>query len=99
MSTFSATFRETVVPALRSECRLQALSLARGRCDFSEAYDAVFLTARERGALHLPDNVLLDLEGWLATTILRTIEDIEARPEAAREIVDEVLGAGWPTTR
>lgn len=98
MSTFAATYREIVMPDLRRACQGQALSLARGRCSFTEAYDAVFALARRRGALHLPTNLLADLEGWIDTTLLRTVVDIETRPEAARKIVDEILGATCQAT-
>jgi hypothetical protein len=37
--------------------------------------------------------ILDELEDWIDTTILKTIVDIENRPEAAGEIVEEVLEA------
>lgn len=96
MSTFQAAFREIVVPDLRRACRLQALSVARQRCTFMDAHASVMAQARSRGALHLPDGILLDLEVWIDATILRTATDVEIRPEAAREIVAE-CEATWQT--
>jgi hypothetical protein len=97
MTTFIDAFRQMVLPDLRKACRLQALSVARERCDFTDAYAAVMAQARRRGAAHLPDHALIDLEAWIDTTILKTITDIETRPEAAREIVDEALEGMWAT--
>lgn len=99
MSTFFAAFHEMVVPDLRRACRLQALAVARERCGFTDAWIAVMAQAGRRGASHLSDEVLMELEEWIDTTILKAITDIETRPEAAREIVDEALGAMWATTR
>lgn len=93
MSTFHAAFREIVVPDLRRACRLQALSIVRGRCDFIEAHTAVMGMARARGALSLADQLLADLDDWIDTTILKTIADINTRSDASREIVDETLEA------
>lgn len=98
MSTFQAAFRELVVPDLRRACRHQALSVARDRCGFTDANIAVYRMATARGATHLPDGILLDLEVWIQTVILKTVVDIENRPEAAREIVDEILEATWRAT-
>lgn len=109
MTTFADSFRELVTPDLRRSCRLQALAVARGRCSFSEAADAVWRQAVERGALYLPrlciDDEWVDpdveIQDWIATTISRTIADIDAREEAAMEIVDEALEpleASWRTT-
>lgn len=92
MSNFAAAFREIVVPDLRRACRLQALAVARERCNFTDAWIAVMAQARRRGATHLPTSIIIDLEAWIDTTILQTIADIETRPEAAREIVDGALG-------
>lgn len=96
MSTFAAAFREIVMPDLRRRCRISALMVARERWSFTEASSHTFDLARARGAAHLPDGVLTDLHGWIDSTLLRTIADIETRPDAAREIVDEDLGAAWP---
>lgn len=106
MSTFAATFRELVMPDLRRMCRLQALAVARGRCGFSDASNSVFAHARARGATHLPvsliaDNgqrrdLILELHDWIDVTILKTIADVESRPDAAREIVDETLEVVCP---
>lgn len=98
MSTFAVAFREIVVPDLRRRCRLHALSVARDRCGFTDATVAALRHAMSRGASHLPNGILVDLEDWIQTTILKTIDDIENRPEAAREIVDEALEAMWPAT-
>lgn len=98
MSTFSAAFREIVVPDLRRSCRLHALSVARDRCSFMDAHAAVMALALKRGMLHLPGDVLIDLETWIDTIVLKTVIDIENRHEAAREIVDEALEALWPAT-
>lgn len=92
MSTFAATFRELVMPDLRRASRLQALSIYRGRCGFTEAADAVLADARRRGAMHLQPILMAELMDWIDVTLLRTVVDIETRPEAAREIVDEALG-------
>jgi hypothetical protein len=39
---FPTAFRDLVVPPLRLACRLQALSIARERCSFTDAYFAVW---------------------------------------------------------
>jgi hypothetical protein len=96
---FATAFREIVVPDLRLACRLQALAVARERCSFTDAWVVGMEQAVRRGATHLPDHQLTELEAWIDTTILKAISDIEARPEAAREIVDEALGDEWQTTR
>lgn len=96
MTTFADAFREIVVPDLRRSCRLNALAVARDRCSFTDAYVAVFRQALARGASHLPNGRLADLEEWTQVTILQTIVDIENRPEAAREIVDETLEISCP---
>lgn len=92
MSTFTSAFREIVVPDLRRACRLQALAIVRERCDFMAAHVAVMRIARARGALSLADQLLADLDDWIDTTLLKTVADIETRPDAAREIVAETLG-------
>lgn len=84
------------MPGLRRFVRIQALCVARGHCSFSDATDAVFHRARARGVMHLPTDLIGEMEVWIASTILRTIDDIESRPEAGREIVDEWLGPEFP---
>lgn len=101
MSSFAAAFRDLVMPDLRRSCRLQALSMARDRCDFSEATDAVLAQAQRRGATHLPDGLISELIDWIDATLLRTVAEIETKPDAAREIVDEALRpleAAWRMT-
>lgn len=97
MSSFADAFYAIARPELRRACRMQALAVARERCDFTDAHTAVMAQARRRGSSHLPSPVMLDLMGWVDTTILKTIADIEIRREAAREIVDETLEAMWAT--
>lgn len=86
------------MPELRRACRLHALSVARDRCGFTDATVAVLRHAMSRGASHLPNRILVDLEDWIQTAILKTIADIENRPEVARQIVDETLEGMWATT-
>jgi len=79
------------MPKLLREVRLQALSVARNRCTFDEAVDFVACRARALGANRLGDNGLAEIDDWIATRFLDVIDDIDTRPEAAAEIVDEAL--------
>ena len=91
MSTFLATFREIVIPDLRRQCQRLGLTVALGVDTYGEAYDRVFAHARERGALHLADGELGQLEEWISATLLHAVA---AQEHAARRL--EEFGV-WPT--
>lgn len=88
MATFAAAFRELVMPDLRMMCRTQALFVALDQCAFTEASAAVMGHATTRGASKLPDNLILELQDWIDTTILREIDGHAATAEAVRHFTD-----------
>lgn len=90
MTTFAEAFRDIVAPDLLAAARLQALAVAAGRHSFSDAHEAVFRLARQRGALFLPINLIMDLDGWIGTQILEAIAEFEQSPDARREFVHAV---------
>lgn len=98
MSTFATTFRELVMPDLRLRCRLQAVLVYRGRRSFTEGTGAVWHYAASRGATHLPDAIIDQLDDWIDTTTLNTIAEIEALPDTAPAIVNEYLEAACRLT-
>lgn len=103
VSTFAATFREIVMPMLKSRARVQGLFLALGRRTFTEAYDEVFGLASARGALHLDDSLLSELEGWIAKELIASCNEFEPQVEERRQIADRVAvdvarcEAAWTT--
>lgn len=103
MTTFAAAFREIVTPALSNAARSQGARLALDLCSFTEAYDHVFGIARQRGALHLSDNLLIELEEWIAGQLLSVFNELEPEVLEYRLIVDQVAAdiakceAAWTT--
>lgn len=71
--TFPAHFRKHVMPRLQNLVTAEAVCVSREVETFSGACDAVMAYARRYGALHLPDDKLLDLEDWIATELLSQI--------------------------
>lgn len=78
MTTFALAFWELVVPDLRRECATQGWLVAHGHAHFSEAFVCVYQMASKRGATMLPNHLLLELEDWIMTTILKS-EDQSTR--------------------
>lgn len=78
MRLFAHHFRDHVMPRLRNLAKAEAVCVTRNVETFSGACDAVMNYARKRGALYLPDDVLDDLEDWIATEVLTQIDAAEA---------------------
>jgi hypothetical protein len=69
--TFATTFREIVVPALKSRIEQHALMVACEITEFDDFYRQIMEEAYRRGANRLPDHILADLDAWVCSTILR----------------------------
>jgi hypothetical protein len=79
--TFAVHFRTLVIPRLHNLVRAEAVCIAHGVESFDNACNVVMRHARQLGALHLPN--ILELEDWIATTMLREIDALEQVREAA----------------
>jgi hypothetical protein len=90
MTTFPQAFRELVTPALRTRCRTAGFCIERGRWTFTEGETFVMDLARARGALQLPDRILLELEDWISGQILAASAEMEDA-DVRRAYVDEVV--------
>ena len=94
MNNFPIHFRQHAIPALRPVLAGQALAVAAGSIEFSEAVRATWEAARARGAMFLPDEVFADgkahrpfdeLRDWILTTLsteIARIEEAEATGDA-----------------
>ena len=91
MTTFPATFRELVIPDLRRLCRVHGLFVALDNRTFSEAFSAVWQEASCRGALLLPDNLMLEIEEWVMLTILKHEAEFRPSIEEYRRMADRVI--------
>lgn len=81
MSTFAATFRNIVMPRLRRQARVQGLFVALDLRTFSEACSSVWADASRRGAAHLPDSLIDELNDWIATQVLNAAIEFEPTEE------------------
>lgn len=75
MSQFAVQFRAHVIPRLHNLVRAEAVCIAHGVESFDNACNIVMDHARRLGALRLPD--ILELEDWIATTLLLEIDAAE----------------------
>lgn len=94
MTTFASAFREIVAPALRQRCRSAGFCIGRGRWSFTQGHAFVLDLARQRGAMHLPDRILEELDNWIATQIVAAVIEMEdelKRSAYASEIADRAL--------
>jgi len=86
VNNFPIHFRQHAIPALRPVVAGQALAVAAGSIEFSEAVRATWEAARARGAMFLPDEAFADgkthrpfdeLRDWILTTLSAEIDHIE----------------------
>lgn len=87
---FAVDFRRLVMPRLRSKCRKRAFFVALDMEDFNEACDVVMAEARALGAMHLADDLIGDLDDWIATTILLDMEEFAPAIAAGAAAADQV---------
>lgn len=82
MTHFAVHFRDHVTPILRSTVKSQALAVAVGSIEFSDAVAAVWAVARSRGATFLSDGVVDELRDWILTNLSSEVNDaLAACPE------------------
>ncbi len=74
MNGFARHFRALVTPKLRNLAVAEAVCVLAGVETFSGSCDAVMHYARSRGALHMSDHDLADLEEWIAVEVLTAID-------------------------
>jgi hypothetical protein len=94
MTTFAATFRDLVMPTLQRHCRTAGFCVERGRWSFTEGHAFVWDMARSRGALHLPLQIIGDLDGWIDVQILKAsieMEDDGVRLAYVDECVNRIM--------
>lgn len=96
--TFAATFRELVMPDLRTMCRTQGLFVALDLQSFTEASAAVMHHACMRGASKLPPHLLPELEEWIDTLLLEQIDSHAATADAVFYFANhpDRCGDQWP---
>lgn len=103
MSVFAVAFRELVTPDLARMCRARGVFIALGMNGWGESFDEVMTEALHRGASHLPADVFVQLEEWVAMSLLRAITKAEAETESYADMPDKalwsiILERPWPTT-
>ena len=87
---FANDFRALIVPRLRRVCLHHGLEVALGLTGFVDAEAAVWGEAWRLGASHLPEEQCLDLEDWVARTLLTAIGEHETRIAAHRAAMAHV---------
>lgn len=75
MRQFAIHYRERVIPRLHNLVRAEAVCIAHGVEGFDDACSIVMRHARQLGANYLPN--ILELEDWIATTLLNEIDEAE----------------------
>jgi hypothetical protein len=93
VSSFAAAFRDLVTPRLAALCLTHGDAVALGASTWPEAFADVIAEARAKGALHLPDDVYLQLEEWVAATLLAAIDKAETENEAYAAMPNAALWA------
>ena len=88
--SFAEDFRRHVIPELREMLRKRGLFLALDMVGFDEACSEVMLEARKRGAKHLDDDAITELDDWIACTLLEQCKKFEPAVAQSAEVADRV---------
>jgi hypothetical protein len=78
MPSFSASFRDHVLPRLRQHIEIDAGLIALNERRFDDAAAFILRLALHAGASHLPDEQFADLEDWIAAQLTLEIAEWEA---------------------
>lgn len=89
-AAFAKAFRASVLPTLKVQARWHGSQVALDLWSFAHAYDTLLAAARKHGAVLLPDDLLADLEQFIADEILRALVEFEPSVLEQREIADRV---------
>lgn len=94
MSVFAEAFRRHVTPDLKKSIRGNALLMALGSQEFSDAYATVAALAIRRGASHLAPERLDELLDWIGSALLDEAEAFEPEIAEYQKMADRVCRDG-----